>query len=133
VISSLILGIMRRRPGISFCDPQRQVTTTRTKDGFVDDVTALANQFLASLRTNHHRIEQIAIELEAMAQQWEQLLHSTGGALELSKCFYYLGRPANSHLSMPAGVCRRALSAMALVWRLAASTNKHLITRCNCY
>jgi hypothetical protein len=81
---------MKRRPGVSFCNPQHQLPTQRTKDGFVEDVTAWTNRFVPSLMNNHHDIEPIAEELQAMAQQWEGLLCSAGGALELSKCFYYL-------------------------------------------
>jgi hypothetical protein len=90
VISSLILGIILRRLRVSVCKTRRQTTTTRAKDGFVDDLTARENQFLTSLRINHHRIEHIAIELQAMAQQREKMLHSTGSALELSMRFYKL-------------------------------------------
>ena len=32
----------------------------------------------------------IIMDLESMAQKVEKLLHTSGGALELSKCFYYI-------------------------------------------
>jgi hypothetical protein len=35
-------------------------------------------------------IAEIADRLQQAAQWWEQLLHATGGQLELPKCFYYL-------------------------------------------
>jgi hypothetical protein len=40
--------------------------------------------------------------MQSKAQIWEQLLYSSGGALELSKCFWYLmywecQRQAKSH------------------------------------
>jgi hypothetical protein len=34
--------------------------------------------------------QEIAIGLQEEAQVWERLLYTTGGALELSKCFYYI-------------------------------------------
>ena len=60
-------------------------------DAFVDDSTSWANCFGRSLtKRNTNFIGQIAQDLRETAQKWESLLHSTGGALELSKCFYYL-------------------------------------------
>jgi hypothetical protein len=34
--------------------------------------------------------EEIALGLQEETQVWECLLYTTGGALELSKCFYYI-------------------------------------------
>ena len=87
--------------GASFANPQHTVSLRRTGDGFVDDVTNVCNFGHESLTTSHSPI-QLAARLQQEAQVWERLLWSAGGALELSKCFYYLlcwkfhkdGRPA---------------------------------------
>jgi hypothetical protein len=60
-------------------------------DSFVDDTTAWVNDFEPSLKDRQITpIQPIADDLQATAQQWEELLYGTGGALERSKCFYYL-------------------------------------------
>jgi hypothetical protein len=52
-------------------------------DEFVDDTTGPR---LFILRT----IKEIAARIQIAAQWWEQLLHVTGGQLDLPKIFYYL-------------------------------------------
>jgi hypothetical protein len=69
--------------------------------GFVDDVT-----HWYSLTDKNGNIEDMIEDLTIAAQWWEQLLNSSGGKLELSKCFYYLiyweyndeGIPAMRHI-----------------------------------
>ena len=76
--------------GAHFSNPQGDLSIQRTGDGFVDDVTNVCNfGFPCSL---HEPItpQLLAQRLQQEAQTWERLLWSTGGALELSKCFYYL-------------------------------------------
>lgn len=58
-------------------------------DGFVDDTTVWTNDFLKSLQGGTSATES-SEKLGQAAQWWEQLLYSTGGKLELEKCFYYL-------------------------------------------
>jgi hypothetical protein len=70
--------------GIQFQDPQRMILLKRIMDGFVDDTTIWQNLIKGGT------IQEIATRLQAAAQWWEQLLHATGGELELPKCFYYL-------------------------------------------
>ena len=52
--------------------------------GFVDDVTHWCSS------SNAQSEENAIDELQKTAQWWEQLLHATGGKLELSKCFFYI-------------------------------------------
>jgi hypothetical protein len=62
----------------------------RIMDGFVDDTTNWVNNFISSLTDHEPQMLTIAARLRESAQHWEQLLYSSGGALELEKCFYYL-------------------------------------------
>jgi hypothetical protein len=78
--------------GVSFTDPKQQTTTSRIMDGFVDDTTNWTNRFLQQL--SRHKdpitIESIHSDLAATAQCWEKLRHTSGGKLELPKCFFYI-------------------------------------------
>jgi hypothetical protein len=76
--------------GAEFCDPTQAFSHQRTGDGFVDDVANVFNFGLAAMITAHYSEQMIAQGMQAEAQTWERLLHSTGGALELSKCFFYV-------------------------------------------
>ena len=82
---------MKRRQGIQFHDPQWTVKVKRVMDAFVDDTTAWVNTFLQNItNTEQEYITEILHELQSTAQDWEELLNATSGALKLSKCFYYL-------------------------------------------
>jgi hypothetical protein len=52
--------------------------------GFVDDVTHWCINISRQAET------EISEDLQHAAQWWEQLLHASGGKLELSKCFFYI-------------------------------------------
>ena len=54
--------------------------------GFVDDATHFINDF----GTNTMDEATLSVSLQSLAQSWECLLHTTGGALKPQKCFYYL-------------------------------------------
>jgi hypothetical protein len=73
-----------------FCDPSNSTSHHRTGNGFVDDVANVFNFGLAEMINQEFSPQQIAAGLQREAQVWECLLFSTGGALELSKCFYYI-------------------------------------------
>jgi hypothetical protein len=53
-------------------------------ESFVDDTSIFAN-----LDLGHSNLEVLLLKIQSDGQMWEQLLHPTGGELELSKCFYY--------------------------------------------
>jgi hypothetical protein len=59
-------------------------------DGFVDDTIIWQNLSNNLDELSQGSIGEIAARLKTAAQWWEQLLHATGGKLELPKCFYYL-------------------------------------------
>ena len=80
--------------GITFESPTGRKTTSRGADGFVDDATLWRNFFhhlkKETPEVGGQEIRQLIRELEEAAQYWEQLLDTTGGKLELEKCFYYI-------------------------------------------
>jgi hypothetical protein len=76
--------------GAEFCDPSQAFSHQRTGGGFVDDVANVFNFVLAAMLATHYSEEMISSGMQAEAQTWERLLWSTGGALELSKCFFYI-------------------------------------------
>jgi hypothetical protein len=62
-------------------------------DGFVDDTSKWINRFIEELLDEFAEEDvspTIVEDLQVSAQWWEQLLYSTGGQLELSKCLYYV-------------------------------------------
>jgi hypothetical protein len=91
VISAVILQLMKLLRGIQFSNPTGTINVQRLMDAFVNDSTRWNNRFKESLQNrSRNYIRQIVSDLSHTAQTWEKLLYSTGGALGLSKCFYYL-------------------------------------------
>jgi endonuclease/exonuclease/phosphatase family metal-dependent hydrolase len=77
--------------GAEFCNPSQTESHQRTGDGFVDDVANVFNCGLATMLSDDTITpEDISAGMQFEAQTWERLLWATGGALELSKCFYYI-------------------------------------------
>jgi Reverse transcriptase (RNA-dependent DNA polymerase) len=98
-ICAILLGAYNKATPmhIKFRDPTGQLISTRGADAFVDDTTLGFNgehDIPLSLTT---MIE----SLTTCAQLWEKLLHSTGGALELTKCFYRLLHWTWDHSGQP--------------------------------
>ena len=63
---------------------------------FVDDKTVWANDFDRQVKNlSDDGLSDpnfLRDSLSSSAQRWAELLHATGGKLELPKCFYYLAR-----------------------------------------
>jgi hypothetical protein len=86
--------------GAEFTDPTQKRKTSRPIDGFVDDTTGCTNRFTMELllfTTERHNPQKsydllvaMVDDAQKMAQRWERLLWSTGGKLELTKCFTYI-------------------------------------------
>jgi hypothetical protein len=86
--------------GVSFTDPQDNFHTNRVMDGFVDDTTVWANNFVQQLlqatrdRWNDDAaltlLQDLLTNTTEIAQCWEKLLYTTGGKLECKKCFFYI-------------------------------------------
>jgi hypothetical protein len=72
---------------MSFADPWGDIFEERNADSFVDDM---------SNGCNHAHLEaampfaELIVHGQASAQIWERILFSSGGALKLQKCFWYL-------------------------------------------
>jgi hypothetical protein len=80
----------KKADGIQFQDPQRTLIVKQIMDGFIDDTTIWQNLSNNLDEFSQGSIGEIAARLKTAAHWWEQLLHATGGQLELPKCFYYL-------------------------------------------
>ena len=59
-------------------------------DAYVDDVTGFFNMFYESVRGDEISVAQLAAGMEKDAEAWNTQLDISGGALEHSKCFWYL-------------------------------------------
>ena len=73
--------------GVQFSCPQQQLHHCRTNDAFVDDVTGYSNDFVAELQGVNVKSEVIR-RMQADANLWNHLLHTSGGKQSLSKCLY---------------------------------------------
>jgi hypothetical protein len=90
MLSCLILSFMPEvSAGSSLTNPTTSISVHQTSSGFVDDITHWNIDILKSL-TQPQTPQEIIAETTNTAQWWESLLHSTGGKLELTKCFYYI-------------------------------------------
>ena len=89
--STLLMELKGERDdGVYFCDPVLDEKIQRTIDGFVDDMTGWANRFLEDLASHITDYQSLLEDLQNAGQWWEELLHASGGKLELPKCFFYL-------------------------------------------
>jgi len=73
---------------LTFQDPQEKIAIKYIMTGFVDDTTHWVNNFESAIK-GKYSINAMYQDTQQTAQWWEQLLHATGGKLELPKCFYY--------------------------------------------
>jgi len=81
--SSLIFKVLKKRfQPTRFSSPQSQIYTERHGEAFVDDTTL----WMIAVR---EALNIVVPDMEARAQTWERLLWTTGGALNLQKCFWY--------------------------------------------
>ncbi len=70
-----------------YSSPDGSIEFKTSMTGFVDDTKGQTND-----QTSQHPLplQQLIARMEADAQLWGDLLHVTGGALEISKCNYYV-------------------------------------------
>lgn len=95
IISSVIIELIRKKSdGVTLASSDMETHVRRWMDGFVDDTTAWINRFVEEIMDEFAQedsiAEKIVGDLADTSQWWEQLLYSTGGKLELSKCLYYV-------------------------------------------
>jgi hypothetical protein len=81
IVSTLLIEVYKLKASqLTLTNPDNTVTSSRHTDAYVDDATIFCNQQPTNLKQ----------ELQRNAQIWENAIHGSGGALELSKCFYYI-------------------------------------------
>jgi hypothetical protein len=86
LISTMLFKIIEKLAhGLVFVDPEQLETLKRILEGFVDDTDVAIND-----HETPYSPQQMVEVLQADAQHWEKLLFTSGGKLELSKCFFYL-------------------------------------------
>jgi hypothetical protein len=86
IISTLLMECMENKSdGAIFSDPHNQQVVQQRMTGFVDDTTHWINNDIRQVTTG----DNIITKMSNAAQYWEQLLHASGGKLELTKCFFY--------------------------------------------
>jgi len=84
LVSSMLFAILKSRcPATHFpSSPNVRISTERSDEAYIDDTTLW---ILAMAGSMHLLLRQA----EQQAQTWERLLWTTGGALNLKKCFWY--------------------------------------------
>lgn len=80
--------------GMEFSSVDRTIHAKSKGAAFVDDTGLGCNvspqSYLDKVLGQQSHEARIVQNLQKLSQEWERLLYSTGGALNLSKCFWYL-------------------------------------------
>jgi hypothetical protein len=71
----------------SFADPWGDIFEERNADSFVDDTLNGCNDAHLDMAM---AFEELIAHAQACAQIWERILYSSGGALELKNCFWFM-------------------------------------------
>jgi hypothetical protein len=77
----------QRSYGASYCTPDRTLHFQAGMTGFVDDTKGQTNDMTESTPLP---LRQLIDRMQSDAQLWGDLLHVSGGALEIPKCNYYV-------------------------------------------
>ena len=94
-ITCVLLGALRKRsPGITFRIPQGTIECNWIGEASVDDKDQL-------LTMQDKGITQPATEMQDIAQHWEQLLYTSGGALALENASLLLSTGVSPRMSTP--------------------------------
>ena len=72
---------------MTFLDPWQDVFGEQNADSYIDDTSLGCND---AHMTEQMCYKQLIKHGQELAQIWERILYSSGGALELQKCFWYL-------------------------------------------
>lgn len=72
---------------MSFADPWGDIMHERNADSYVDDTST---SIMDAIMDEPLPLPDMFANMQDMAQKWERILYSSGGALELPKCFWYL-------------------------------------------
>jgi len=89
----IVQSLSRQAPSMSMRSVDGTVVTNARGDAFVDDAGLGCTAHIpksADIYLVQRTAATLPTQLEILAQQWERLLFSTGGALNLNKCFWFL-------------------------------------------
>ena len=75
--------------GVTFTSPTQEITYKATAKMYIDDNTTYSNKFLDWIQ-QPPTTETVKTITETDAQIWERCLWTSGGALKLHKCKYYI-------------------------------------------
>jgi hypothetical protein len=82
----ITLSLSPTAPKMTFTSTDNKTTSNSIGDAFVDD-TGLG----CTINSTHSKPEEtLSQQLNLLGQEWERLLFSTRGVLNLSKCFWFL-------------------------------------------
>jgi hypothetical protein len=89
----IVRSLSRNTPSISLRSVNGATKFSSEGDAFIDDA-GLGSTIAFPSSVDHAIIQrsppQVIANLQKLAQQWERLLFSTGGALNLQKCFWFV-------------------------------------------
>jgi hypothetical protein len=93
----IFMSLPEQTPNITLMSVAKTNRISFVGEAFVDDTGLGTNNFTSE---NNHK--DLILDLQRLAQTWEKLLFSTGGALNLSKCFWFLlsWRWTNGHATL---------------------------------
>jgi hypothetical protein len=89
LLSTVLLAahVKVSKRGMLFKSPDNTISIERHSDTYVDNTQ---NRLNDAFLPRSWSLQELSTTLEKTSQSWEKLLFCSGGALELSKCFYYL-------------------------------------------
>ena len=88
LVICLLLALSAMAPiAMKFVDPWNDISNERNADSYVDDTAVGVSD---AIQDEPMSIPEIIGHLQDIAQKWERILYSSGGALKLCKCFWYL-------------------------------------------
>jgi hypothetical protein len=86
VVLLQMLSVMAHM-AMSFADPWGDIMHERNADSYVDDTSIGITD---ATMDEPLPLPDMFANMQDVAQKWERILYSSGGALELPKCFWYL-------------------------------------------
>jgi hypothetical protein len=104
--STLLRALARLAPGIRAMSPDGEVKTRITSIFYVDDGMPGVGDAHQGKPTSW---QELSKQASTTATKWENLLHASGGALELTKCFcyaiYWVWTNGRARLARPDELC----------------------------
>ncbi len=73
--------------GAEFFAPDRQTVVDNSMAGYVDDTKCITNDMN---QTHPHTVDELVATMQEDTQIWGDLLYTSGGALEIPKCNFYI-------------------------------------------